>query len=91
LARYQTMAGLSGVTMDVENFGLLLRLRKKDAVLAGAEAALKQKLPKWELGHAEMRFSPEWDFVRGEPRFEKLLRDYLPPGAKPLAILPTGG
>jgi len=33
--------------------------------------------------HAMLRFSPEYDALRGEPWFGKFLRDTLPPGAKP--------
>ena len=33
--------------------------------------------------HASLRYGPWWDPLRGNPRFEKLLRDTLPKGAKP--------
>jgi hypothetical protein len=83
-ARSQALAGLTGDTLDFANFGLLLRLRKKEAVCTGAEHYFKAKRPLWQIMHSELRFSPEADFLRGDPRFEKLLRDYLPTGAKPL-------
>jgi len=89
LARYQALAGLAGDTLDESNAQVLLRLRHKEAVLAGIEALFRDRRPNWEGVHAEMRFSPEVDWLRGDPRFEKLLRDNLPPGAKPLDNLKT--
>ncbi|HWA85543.1 MAG TPA: hypothetical protein VG710_04920, partial [Opitutus sp.] len=83
-ARSQALAGLEGDTLDFVNYPVLLKLRKKAAVLAGAEEYFRTKQPLWQILHAELRFSPEADFLRGDPRFEKLLRDYLPEGAKPL-------
>jgi len=83
-ARSQGLAGLTGDSLDSANYVVLLELRKKEALLAGAEDYFRQKRPLWQTMHAELRFSPEADFLRGDPRFEKLLRDYLPEGAKPL-------
>lgn len=81
-ARSQALAGLGGDTMDEANVPVLLRLRRTEALLAGARRIFQTKTPGWEQAHAEMRFSPECDFLRGDPRFEKLLRDNLPPGAR---------
>ncbi len=81
--RSQALAGLSGRTMDSANELMLLRLRDKEPLLAGLETLLRQRAVHWERVHAEMRYSPLYDFLRGDPRFEKLLHDNLPPGAKP--------
>ncbi len=83
-AHTQAMAGLSGDTMDGDNVQVLLRLRRADALLAGSEAIFKARTPNWEVVHAEMRFSPLTDWLRSDPRFQKQLRDNLPPGAQPL-------
>lgn len=87
-AQSQALAGLQGDTLDFVNYGVLLRLHKVQALLTGAEDYLRNKRPLWHVMHAELRFSPEADFLRGDPRFEKLLRDYLPPGAKPFDNVP---
>lgn len=82
-ARSQTLAGLSGHTMDPANELTLQRLHAKEPLLAGVEALLRLRAVHWERVHVEMRYSPLYDFLRGDPTFEKLLRDNLPPGAKP--------
>jgi hypothetical protein len=92
--RSQTLAGLAGDTLDRDNasYGLargnlyaLLRLQRKDALFAGTKAILESRQPGWEEAHSEMRFNPLADFLRADPAFMKLLRDNLPPGAKPIA------
>jgi len=82
-ARSQALTGLMGDSLDFENYKVLLELRKTEALLGGAEDYFHAKRPLWQTMHAELRFSPEADFLRSDPRFEKLLRDNLPPGAKP--------
>jgi hypothetical protein len=44
----------------------------------------REKKPFWWSAHVEARYSPEFDRLRGKARFEQLLRDNLPPGAKPM-------
>jgi hypothetical protein len=61
----------------------LLRLGRKDEVLAKLSSCLKEKRTGWEMLHAGARFWPEYDPLRGDPRFEKVLRDTLPKCAKP--------
>jgi hypothetical protein len=45
--------------------------------------AFAAKVPHWETVHANARFSPFFVSFRGEPRFQKLLRDNMPKYAKP--------
>ena len=82
-AHSQAIAGLSGDTMDEKNVLVLLRLKRREPLLAWGDRVMQTKPPGWEFAHAEMRFSPLSDFLRGDPHFEKLLRDNLPAGAKP--------
>ncbi|HVU22604.1 MAG TPA: toll/interleukin-1 receptor domain-containing protein [Opitutus sp.] len=84
-ARSQEVGGLHGNTVDSVNWHFLARLQKREPLLAGLEALLRDRRPGWEGTHAISRFSPEFDFLRGDPQFEKLLRDNLPAGAKPFA------
>jgi len=89
-AHSQALAGLKGDAMDLSNLQdtllslhVLLRLQKKEAVLAGLEKLFQEKRPTWELIHSDARFNPQSDFLQGDSRFEKLMRDHLPEGAKP--------
>ncbi|HVZ66287.1 MAG TPA: TIR domain-containing protein [Lacunisphaera sp.] len=87
-ARSQALVGNDDASLDrdSQNADLVvpLRLQDKAALLAAAESLLHRKVPFWEADHVRLRYSPAADFLRGDPRFEKLLRDYLPEGAKPL-------
>ena len=59
----------------------LVMLGRKEEALARLEFELRQ--PSDLFAHYSARFGPMYDPLRGDPRFEKLLRDTLPPGAKP--------
>jgi tetratricopeptide (TPR) repeat protein len=89
-ARSQALAGLHGYTVrymgindSLLSVHVLISLRKRDEVLAGLGNMFREKPPGWELLHAEMRFGPESEFMREDPRFQKLLHDHLPEGAQP--------
>jgi hypothetical protein len=82
-ARSQGLAGLKGDSMDDINYSALAQLRKKEALLAGAEQVFTKKDSFRFTLHAEMRFSPRFDFMRNDPRFNQMLRDHPSPGANP--------
>jgi hypothetical protein len=58
-------------------------LGEKEKLFSELTAEYESKDDGWPETHANIRFMPWFDSLRGEPRFEKLLRDTLPPGAKP--------
>jgi hypothetical protein len=68
--------GYGGESQDLAMLG------RKEAALARLQVELRQRLN--TFGHTFARLDPAYDPLRGDPRFEKLLRDTLPPGAKPL-------
>jgi len=82
-AHSQALEEVAGEPNELINYLVLMQLRKREALLKALEETFRTKAPTWEVVHAEMRFSPEVDFMRGDARFEKLLRDNLPNGAKP--------
>jgi hypothetical protein len=65
--------------------GVLIRLGRGDKVMDWLEKRFTQRAPGWERFHSAARFHRDYDPLRGDPRFDKLLRDHLPPSAVPLA------
>ena len=60
-----------------------LRMGHKHEVIDSLADLFHKKPERWNHTHANARFSPEFDALRGDPRFERLLRDNLPSSAKP--------
>jgi hypothetical protein len=87
LSRAQTLAGLKENETSKDNVRVFLRLKKHGPVLAGLRRILQARNPGWQEAHSDSRYDPQSDFLRGNPEFEKLLRDNLPPGAKPFPPL----
>jgi tetratricopeptide (TPR) repeat protein len=83
LDRAQDVAGLDRAAVDAFNVKVNLRLGRNDAVLAWLATVFRTKPTSWEDIHSRARFDPIYDPLRTDPRFETLLRDNLPPGAKP--------
>jgi Tfp pilus assembly protein PilF len=64
---------------------IALALGRRQRVLDWVETVLVQRQPRWQGLHAYARFGPAFDPLRGDPRFERLLRANLPEGAKPFS------
>jgi tetratricopeptide (TPR) repeat protein len=81
---YLNLAGSGAADrMNFLNSWILLRLGRKEEAFASLSDGLKGKHPGWKIVHACVRLCPVFDPLRGDPRFEKLLRDTRPPDAKP--------
>jgi tetratricopeptide (TPR) repeat protein len=70
-------------SFDYTEARILMRLGRKEEVLAKTSQFLHERRAGWETVHATARFMPMYDPLRGDPRFEKLLRDTLSKYAKP--------
>ena len=77
------LEGLPPGQVTRNNLALRLRLGQREQVLTYLTATLQARSNGWRQLHADARFDPGFDPLRGDPRFEKLLRDTLPEGAKP--------
>jgi TIR domain len=60
-----------------------LQQGRKEEVLAYLSETFRARKDKWEEIHANARFCPWYDPLRGDPRFEMLLRENMPKLAKP--------
>jgi len=79
---YQSLK-VSGPSYDFTEAYTLLRLGRKEEVLAKISPVLYEKRAGWQRVHRDARFWVEYDPLRGDPRFEKLLRDTRSKYAKP--------
>ncbi len=84
LAEQLAGPGAGDAQSRLRRLQLSLLLGRRDAVLDWLGVHLRDPagLP---FLHAAARFEPFFDPLRGDPRFEKLLRDTRPKGAKPFA------
>jgi hypothetical protein len=67
-----------------DNVDVFVRLGHREEVLTWLTAYLHAPVTEWSLRHGDVRFSPVFDPLRGDARFEKLLGETLPEGAMPL-------
>jgi len=82
LRLYQSLK-VSGPSYDFTEAYILLRLGRKEEALAKISPVLYEKRAGWQRVHRDARYWVIYDPLRGDPRFEKLLRDTLPKNAKP--------
>jgi hypothetical protein len=83
---YVSMAEANAADMEevaFHNAVTLTELGRNEEAIAALSPAILAKKPGLSGMHADARFTPEFTVLRRDPRFVKLLRDTLPPGAKP--------
>ncbi|MBI2813050.1 MAG: TIR domain-containing protein [Opitutae bacterium] len=83
----EQLAGRSGGEVQWETIETYLILGRRDEVLAALPRLLQDPFLRFWI-HAYLRFDPRYDSLRGDPRFEKILRDTRPANAKPFADQP---
>jgi hypothetical protein len=84
LAIAQRVANEPPDVVNLRNHRVHLALGHREQVLIWLTSFLQEKANvAWVEIHALARFSPIWDGLRDDPRFEVLLRDTMPADAKP--------
>jgi len=83
LGLYKDLSGLGSRRTNLFVASILIRLGRKEEALADLTADLRAKQPGWQILHDNLRYWSDFDPLRGDSRFEKLLRDTLPKDAKP--------
>jgi hypothetical protein len=86
LQLYEQLKGKRSGEIQKDTLNLYVFLGSRDAVLVFLNKLYLEEKHYWEWGawHASMRYNPIFDPMRGDARFEKLLKDTLPKQAKPL-------
>ena len=84
LDQAESLAGQTGGDVSFETIFTYLQLGRKEAVLEALPALMKSSHFGSFWQHAYLRFDPRYDVIRDEPRFQAVLRSYLPKTAKPL-------
>jgi len=82
LRLYQQLRGQPDNEATAYNFDTYILLGRHDGIIEALAAALKDPKGNYVL-HAWLRYNPRCDPLRGDSRFEALLRETLPKGAKP--------
>ncbi|MGA2015528.1 MAG: TIR domain-containing protein [Opitutaceae bacterium] len=82
LRLYQSLK-VPGPLYDFTEAYALLRLGRKEEALAKISPVLHEQRTGWQRVHRDARYWVIYDPLRGDPQFEKLLRDTLPKNAKP--------
>ena len=62
-----------------------MRMGRTDPVIAWLKKTMQDKPAMWQAVHAEARFSPDYDRLRTNKKFDTALRESMPAGAPPLA------
>jgi len=80
----QAIAGVGTDCVNYENHKAWIALGENDRVFAWLSTFLRERTDfRWSFLHMQARYSPVWDSFKGDPRFEKLLRETKPETAKP--------
>jgi tetratricopeptide (TPR) repeat protein len=80
---YRQLHEQGGAKVSLADALVLTRIGRKEEVLKWLEETLPPKNGSARILHGEARFSLTFASLRGDPHFEKLIRDTLPAGAKP--------
>ncbi|HUG10273.1 MAG TPA: TIR domain-containing protein [Opitutaceae bacterium] len=84
LAEFQAFAGVAPGSVDFASHEAWLALGENNRVFEWMDPFLRYKSNfQWIYLHWRARFLPQWDALRGDPRFGSLLRETKPDSAKP--------